>query len=345
MTTSSPLLFQPDPFRLSQMSSLQDGNIPRFLFRIHTQNCYGQTSLSEVLPKACALNGVRATQDVFAWDRKDAARILNIHLRWWDYNDPSECTLVCWTSSLLFALQYGLHRARRSNPDRYEPSQITLLIIDTQSIPKGAFVKDLEIIDAFSSYSDPSVTRNLDYLQQLRLGSKGYYFGEYLSQGYLDIKGICSQATMQDLIDSGLFRLMPELQSKDSWDKWADRVIELRKPFSEPNNVNQAKQSDVRRAIVIAERCFPGRWALPVAAMLLALKPRIDKDGVILDAFASMYSVEEVQRLSLRDIKIDAKRLPEVKQFGRLLNNIQYHLLGEDINLLRNPFAMLSLND
>ncbi|PZD22113.1 hypothetical protein A1F96_11451, partial [Pyrenophora tritici-repentis] len=179
---------------------------------------------------------------------------------------------------------------RHRNPDGYDPSQIALLIIDTRNMPKAAFVKDLEIIDAFSGYSDPYVQPNLAYLQQLRLRPIGYYFGEYLSQGYLDIEGKCSQATMQDLIGSGLFQLMPELESKDSWDQWAKRVIELRRPFNETVNIKQTKKSDVRRAIVIAERCFPGRWAIPVATMLLALRPCLDKDRVILDAFASMYS-------------------------------------------------------
>jgi hypothetical protein len=193
---------------------------------------------------------------------------------------------------LLFALQYGLHRARRNNPDEYELSQITLLVIDTRNVPNGAFVKDLEIMDAFSSYSDPLLKKNLAYLREMRLGSQGYYFGEYLSQGCLEIKGIGSQATMQDLIDSGLFQLMPELKSMSSWDQWAKRVIELREPFREVDNVNQSKHSDVRRAIVIAERCFPGQWALPVAVMLIALKPRMKNDRVILDAFASMYSGE-----------------------------------------------------
>jgi hypothetical protein len=48
-----------------------------------------------------------------------------------------------------------------------------------------------------------------------------------------------------------------------------------------------------------------------------------------------------VRRLSLRDIKIDARRLPEVKQFAKLLNDIQAHILGEDMNLLLDPFARL----
>ncbi|KAF3032321.1 hypothetical protein E8E12_002369 [Didymella heteroderae] len=342
MTTTSPLLFQPDPFQLSQMPTLRDGNIPRFLFRIHTPNSYEQTSLSAVVPQAVILNGAKATQDVFTWDRKAAAKLLNTQLRWWPYRDPSDCNLICWTSSLLFVLQYGLHRARQGNQDGYQFSQITLLILDTRSLPDGVFVKDLELIDAFAHHSDPAIRENLAYLRELRQSSRGYYFGEYLSQGRLDINGICSQATMQNLIDSGLFKLMPELESKESWNKWADRVVELRGQFNIHNNVGLSDRPDVRRAITIAETCFPGQWALLVAVMLLALKPRMNKDRIVVGAFAAMYSEKEVQDLSLENIKIDAKRLPEVKQFARLLIDIRDHILGEGINLLLDPFATLS---
>ncbi|OAL01546.1 hypothetical protein IQ06DRAFT_220781 [Phaeosphaeriaceae sp. SRC1lsM3a] len=209
-------------------------------------------------------------------------------------------------------------------------------------MPDGVFVKDLDLIDAFAKYSDPMLKENLSYLQQLRQGSRGYYFGEYLSQGYLGIDGICSQATMQDLIGSGLFELMPEFEDQASWNLWANRVIQLRDPFRGGTiGITPSHDYEVRRAILIAETCFPGRWALPTAVMLLSLKPRMNKDRVILDAFAAMYSEEEVRRLSFQDIKIDARRLPEDKQFAKLLDDIQVHILGEDINLLLDPFTML----
>jgi hypothetical protein len=104
-------------------------------------------------------DGVNAIQDIFNWDRKAAAKLLNIQLRWWKYDNPSECSLVCWTSSLLFALQYGLHRVRHGNLDGYNLSDITLLIIDTRSIPNGVFVKDLELIAAFAEYADPTIKK------------------------------------------------------------------------------------------------------------------------------------------------------------------------------------------
>lgn len=95
---------------------------------------------------------------------------------------------------------------------------------------------------------------------------------------------------MQDLIDNGLFKFLPELKNEDSWNQWANRVVELRKPFSETGKSKISDHCEVRTAIVIAEGCYPGRWALPVATMLLALKPRMHNDRVILDGFASMYS-------------------------------------------------------
>jgi hypothetical protein len=176
---------------------------------------------------------------------------------------------------LLFALQYGLHLARRNNPGEYKPSQITLLILDTRSIPDGVFVKDLDLLNVFSGYSDLNLERNLAYLETMRLGSMGYYFGEYLSQGRLKIQDRCAQATMQDLIDCGLFKLLPELENEDPWNQWANRVVELRKPFSETEKGKMSEHYEVRTAIAIAGRCCPGRWALPVAMMLLALKPRM----------------------------------------------------------------------
>jgi hypothetical protein len=49
--------------------------------------------------------------------------------------------------------------------------------------------------------------------------------------------------------------------------------------------------------------------------------------------------------VSTSDLNIfneEALRRPaEVKQFAKLLDDIQVHILGEDINLLFDPFAML----
>jgi hypothetical protein len=48
---------------------------------------------------------------------------------------------------------------------------VGVLASDTRNVPDGAFVKDLEIMKAFSSYSDPGLKENLVYLQEMRLRS------------------------------------------------------------------------------------------------------------------------------------------------------------------------------
>lgn len=244
------------------MPAFRDGNVPRFLFRVYTPESYSQTSLNEIIPQSYTHNVDRAEQNIFTQDRRDAARILNVQFRWWPHHGESECNLVCWTSSLLFALQYGLQLARRNNPGEYKLSQITLLIVDTRNIPNGAFVKDLDLLKVFSEYSNPNLKLNLANLETMRLGSRGYYFGEYLSQGRLYLKDRCAQATMQDLIDNGLFELLPKLKNEDSWDQWANRVLQLRKPFSETDKGKVSGHYEVRTAIVIDggrsqwRRCF-----------------------------------------------------------------------------------------
>ena len=70
-----------------------------------------------------------------------------------DERTEQRCNLMSWTSSLLFALQYGLYR---HSMDRGEPQleEISLFIIDTRCFPEGTFVQDLEIMKVFETYHD-----------------------------------------------------------------------------------------------------------------------------------------------------------------------------------------------
>ena len=117
------------------------------------------------------------------------------------------------------------------------------------------------------------------------------YFGEYLSQGRLSVAEQCSQISLQQLLDMGLFKLCPELKDERHWLKWANRVVDIRdkmvRDTTEPTDKNE-----VRTAITIAQACYGSRWALPVAAMLLSLKSRKHNDSVILGGFRSMFSSE-----------------------------------------------------
>ena len=89
---------------------------------------------------------------------------------------------------------------------------------------------------------------------------------------------------------AGLFNLRPELGDENEWDKWANRVICLRKSFKVSQNTPTATHTEVRKAITIAGACFGNDWDIPVAIMLLALQRRQRKDPIILNGFAAMFA-------------------------------------------------------
>lgn len=66
----------------------------------------------------------------------------------------------------------------------------------------------------------------------------------------------------------------------------------------------------------------------------------VSDDRKLNDDFRSTYEEQEVRCLSLRDIVIDANRLPEIKQSARLLNDIQAHILGDSVDQLLDPVAL-----
>lgn len=287
---SSP--FQPNPLHLLRMPLFQQNHVPRYLFRVHTPKTAGKTDAACVIPPASTCGKTDRAEDIFRLQPRTAAALLNAHLRW-QYSHELECNLISWTSSLLFALQYGLYRHHASH-DKSDLSHIFLLIIDTRRFPKGTFVKDLEIMEVFARYSDASERNNLENLLNFRKNDMGYYFGEYLTQGDLTIQGTCVQTTMQRMVDSGLFELNHELGDESKWDQWAKRVVNLRGPFRALRDAPPATHAEVRKAIAFAEVCFGACWVVPLAAMLLALKCRKNNDAVITEGFVAMFAGKSI---------------------------------------------------
>lgn len=81
------------------------------------------------------------------------------------------------------------------------------------------------------------------------------------------------------MIDQGLYGLQPTFTEFAGWPAeapppWANLVLELRREFyQEPGDAWGVTMTEQRVAINIAD-LFGGRWALPVAANLFALRPR-----------------------------------------------------------------------
>jgi len=98
--------------------------------------------------------------------------------------------LVSWTSSLPFALVYMFH--------------LHANIADTTRLPRGVFLRDLDLIRAYNSFD-----ADLAETEKLRTQKQGgrFYFGDYLSQRALNMKGKCDIVSDSALIDQGLFYL------------------------------------------------------------------------------------------------------------------------------------------
>ncbi|KAB8207038.1 hypothetical protein BDV34DRAFT_223912 [Aspergillus parasiticus] len=313
---SAQTLFCPNVVQKEQMPLFKGNQVPRYLFRIVAPQSAGSTTTSKVKSPAATNSDSDRLEDLFQLEPIIAADRLNQHLRWISGYEQ-RCNLMSWTSSLLFALQYGLYR---HSMDR-----------------EGTFVQDLEIMKVFETYHE-----SLESFGELRRGEN--YFGEYLTQGELDIEGRCVKVSLQRMIDLGLFELHSGLGNRDGWDRWANRVTELRLDF-QTGSPKPTTRSVVRKAITLAQSCFGDRWAVPLAAMLLALQPRAQKDAIIIAGFSAMFSSEEIAGISLKDIEIDEVRLPEGEQFARLINSIHRAFTDTDIDLVLNSFTRLEISE
>ena len=278
----TPLLF----FHPFIQSVHEFDNIPTFLFRLHAPGTVGTTTTTEVTSPAYNGGDTGKKRGLFQKPPAEAAELLNAHL-WWQPRHEGECNLMSWSSSLLFLLQYGLHRHSKDH-DRPGLSDVHLLTLDTRQFPKGTFIQDLEAIKAFGGYMYSEDHQNLRNLQNLRMSE--YYFGEYLSQGRLDISERCSQTSMKQLIDMGLFKLCPMLAENSQWNLWAKRVVLIRKGFAD--EAEATDKTSVRTAITMAQMCFGADFALPLAVMLLSLKNRKIDDWAVLDGVRSMFTGE-----------------------------------------------------
>lgn len=161
-----------------------------------------------------------------------------------------------------------------------------LFILDTSGLPEGTFIKDLDILDAFKGES--ADLRNFLHMRR-RQDTKRYYFGEYVTQGQIQIDGKCASVSLQQMLNSGLFQLHPVPGNKDGWDSLANRVLELRRGSTA---LVPTTPSDVRKAITIAQSCFGDRWVVPLSAMLLAIKPGSQDNAKIAAAYSAMFAGE-----------------------------------------------------
>ncbi|KAH8912076.1 hypothetical protein BR93DRAFT_963280 [Coniochaeta sp. PMI_546] len=309
--------------------------IPRYLFRTYAPRSNGSTD--ETVVEAPAASRPIGNVDLLQLPRDRAASTLWNHLNWktrnGNWSRDHDDNLMSWTSSLFFAIQHGLRR-HHTDFDNPKLSNIRICVVDTRKFPRGTFVKDLDLMEAYVDFED------VGSLLSLRLSAGGWYFGEYLSQGRLDIQGRSGHTSLCLLLDMGLYDLEPRFQEEQ--DRLAARIVELRAPFAAmPLITCPAAKLQVRKAIAAAQASFGDEYALPFALMLLSLCPRPRQDRAILAGFEATFTDEEIAHLSLHTLTVDGERLPEVQQFADLAHDLRLHLTPEGSAL--NPFVVDNL--
>ena len=333
------------PFRHTEgmvrtLGKLDD--IPRYLFRVFTPRSCGITDNTWTKSIDAMYAAVHSKTDLFARVNKhQVAGMINKHLRWFK---GSSDNLVSWTSSLLFALVYIFHlraTTRDDTRDRLTFENIRHCITDTTCFTEGVFIRDMDLIRAykyFDSYlEDFEVLRSKKH----RLWSGHFYFGEYLSQGALKIEGKCEIISAQEIIDEGLYDLLPEFREFTQWEPerqppLANPVIQLRERFyARGTQQQEISEAEIQTTINIGN-LFGQRWRMPVATTLAALIPHRSDNVDILPSFRSRafegtlltakshlkltYEDDERKNCSPRKTKIVAcDLLPEVQESGIMM--------------------------
>ena len=197
------LLFKPKHNQVSGLKALK--HIPRYLFRLHAPDTAGRTTITDVTSPAWCNDQSHRASDLFELQQLEAASRLREHF-WWTPEHQEHCNLMSWSSSLLFVLQHGFRRRGDSSKPTF--ADIQILVVDTSKFPRGTFASELHLLSEFAPI-DPSTKRSLRDLKNYR--NSGKYFGEYITQGRLDITGRCSQTSLEKLDDLGLKSLCPWL--------------------------------------------------------------------------------------------------------------------------------------
>lgn len=266
------------PFCPPEQMRISLDNIPRFLFRIATPRSDGVTNETWVHSQSALENAPLSQEDIFSnlnpQKRINVAGTLNKHLRWWPKDGPED-NFISWTSSLLFALRYIYYRFSSSR-DGSSLQKIKLCVVDTTRFPRGAFVRDLDLIEAFHQfdhYHRPG--RDLQDLQCMREGH--HYFGEYLSQGSLKVAGKCQIVSADVFFGRDrlhhvqpLFEEIGHVPRNIYKPNWAANVRRDREAiWTNPQPLEKLRESVMAVRAIVDN--FGPEWKFPMAVYLAAL--------------------------------------------------------------------------
>lgn len=261
-----PTLFYP-PLS-SNVHFLDLNTVPTYLFRTFDKASRGRNEESVTASAASIVKSqVDSRTDILTLDMEKATNLLFKHLKGIVFSEEKPGNLVSWTSSLLFAIQYAFWRRRVG---RRSSSDIYICAVDTRKFPKGQFVQDTALLNAYhgtaKQMGDP-----IENLFDFRLGYEDYYNGEYLSQGAVNHADRSCVFSLGKLIQAGLFELYPEFEEPGGDKEWANRVKDLRQKWS----VERATTDrEIQVALQVGRICFNRFAPCDIASLLLSFKNR-----------------------------------------------------------------------
>ncbi|KAL6695678.1 hypothetical protein J3F84DRAFT_374983 [Trichoderma pleuroticola] len=230
--------------------------------------------------------------------------------------------------------------------------KIQLLVIDTANFPKGVFMRDLDLMRPFLSV-DQNVRNFEDFRRRKGSEFSGYYyFGEYLSQGALKVKGHCQIVSARNIVGGGLYDIRKEFKEFANWERgpgsarWANAVLEMREVFyrNKSQRCGMSKRA-LLAALQISDQFGPDFQA-PMAASLAALAAPLNHDVFTLSvhamrspsaAFNRERFLEELARISACDT------MPEVQEYGSFMRGIYKDHLKHTVAAKKTMFKSVGL--
>lgn len=243
------------------------------------------------------------------------AAILNRHLQGSahatdEFPTPDSASpFLSWTSSLLYAFQLAVYKHKQ---EQLPLSKIYLCLVDTKLFLPSTFIEDVILVGALRGeidhmddelYHAPFTQRTYEHWMVGCGRMCGYtgietrydvcdmagYFGEYITQGQIYIKGWSTTVACDRIINDYLFTLIPCLKPAILGGRDPAKALkELRAPFFGVKEIRGITRNEHRVGTKIVEE-IPARWRVVMLCHLLALRPRparhpgylpVDLDGV-----------------------------------------------------------------
>lgn len=143
----------------------------------------------------------------------------------------------------------------------------------------------LELVEYYAQqYEDHGTVPNRLWDMLSLRGSGKHKSGQYLSQGGMDVKERCSEATVKDIAGAGSLGMYPDFEEWRDGEDLGRRMLRLREELGTVKR--ETTPEDLERAVRIGS-CFAGgnadgRWVMYVAVLVLEFGWRDLEDGVML---------------------------------------------------------------